>query len=153
MDTYKLQMTNIIPFESWHIAQLKLQPHEAEMLDINRFLGIVNNPGNDCRSYFHDGKLLGIFGYQEFWAGCIDFYLMPSIYIFEYPIVAYKAAKKGLALLKLNPNIHRIQASCLDCPTRIKFMEYMGFTLEGTLRNYTKKQESYKMWAWVRGLD
>jgi len=143
-------MISLIPFEPWHLQQLKLQPHEKEMLDNARFLSVVRAPGNDCRACFYDGKLLGIGGYLTLWAGVVEIFVVPSIYIFEYPVVAFKVIKQGCSILKSMPNIHRLQSGVWDNPRRVKFLEKLGFVVEGRLRSYTSKREDYLMMAWVK---
>lgn len=143
-------MINIIPFEKWHLQQLKLQPHEQEMLDNGRFLSTVTASGNDCRACFYDGKLLGIGGYLTLWPGVLEIFVVPSVYVFEYPIVVYKTIFKSCLLLKSMPNIHRLQTGVLDDPRRVKFMKQLGFVEEGRMNQYTKSKEDYLMMAWVK---
>jgi RimJ/RimL family protein N-acetyltransferase len=142
--------TNIVPFEAWHLYQMQLQPHEMEMLNHKRFLAAVATPGNDCRSTFHDGKLLGSAGYVKLWDGCYEMFIIPSKYIFEYPHVAFRVCYRTMSILKAHPDIHRLQSCNWDNPTRIKFAEKLGFVVEGRLRSYTSKREDYLMMAWVK---
>jgi RimJ/RimL family protein N-acetyltransferase len=142
--------TNIVPFEAWHLDQLQLQQHEIEMLDHKRFLANVFAPGNDCRSTFHDGKLLGSAGYIQPWPGVMEMFIIPSKYIFEYPHVAFRVCYRTMSILKAHPDIHRLQSSVLDDPTRVKFIEKLGFVYEGRMRLYTKNKQDYLMYALVK---
>jgi|ERR1700723_3853064 len=140
-------VTSIVPFEAWHLDQLQLQPHEIEMLDFRKFLANVFVPGNDCRSTFHDGKLLGVAGYLTLWPGVVEMFVIPSKYIFEYPQVSFRICYRTISLLKAHPNIHRLQSSVLDDPTRVKFIEKLGFVYEGRMKLYTKDKQDYLMYA------
>jgi hypothetical protein len=142
--------TNIVPFEAWHLEQLQLQPHELEMLDDKKFLANALAPGNDCRSTFHEGKLLGVGGYLKLWEGCFEVYMIPSVYIFEYPYVAFKVVRKCVVLLKSMLGAHRLQTGVWDNPRRIKFMEKLGFVVESRMRQYTKTREDYLQLVWIK---
>jgi hypothetical protein len=142
--------TNIVPFEAWHLDQLQLQPHEMEMLDHHKFLANVFLPGNDCRSTFHDGKLLGSAGYLMLWPGVAEMFIIPSKYIFEYPHVAFRVCYRTIAILKAHPNFHRLQSGVWDNPTRVKFLEKLGFVVEGRMRKYTRNKEDYLVMSIVK---
>lgn len=144
-------MMNLIPFEPWHLQQLKLQSHELEMLDAKKFLANARAEGNDCRSCFCDGKLIGIGGYLTLWKGVKEVYMIPSRYIFEYPHVAFRIVRRCVVILKTMPDVHRLQTGVWDNQRRIKFMEKLGFVVESRFRKYTKTQEDYINMVWIKG--
>ena len=140
-----------VRFEPDHLKHLILQKHERDTLDISHLLLIANSLTAEVRSCFYKERLLGLGGYFPLWPGVIELFIIPSVYLPKYPKVSCRVIQWGLDILKSNPTLHRIQTTTVDDPIRNRFVASLGFRYEGTFRQYTKHQESYRMWALVRG--
>ena len=143
--------SSILPFKRSHLDEMILQDCDKEALNLDVFAAVATSPGAIANTYVHKGHILGVHGYYQMWPGVVEIFIVPSIYFFKYPKHILKWSTLEFDKVKNNNSIHRIQTTCLDQHDRRRFLEYFGFKCEGTLKQYTKNREDYKMYAWVRG--
>jgi RimJ/RimL family protein N-acetyltransferase len=141
---------NRIPFEPKHLDEIELQPHEKEMFNAQGFLQVATGTAATTYSFIHKGALIAIGGYYEKWKGVVELYIVPSVHFTKYPIAVLKETQNMYDEVTADISIHRIESACLDDPTRSRFMEYWGFKLEGTMRQYSSDKHDYCMWGWIR---
>jgi len=103
---------------------------------------------SDAQSVFVNGDILcsgGVFmlreGFGEAWLVC-------SILVYIYPSILYRVAKRYLDKIIRDRNLHRVQATpSTTWPTGYKFVERLGFQIEGVLRKYGSQQEDCYMYG------
>jgi hypothetical protein len=142
-----------VRFEPNHLKDLILAKHERKTLDINSLLFMASKPTSEVRACYHKGKLLGLGGYFLLWEGVIELFIIPSVYLPEYPKISIAVMEWGIEILKNMQNVHRIQTFTLDEPVRNKFVARFGFKCDGRLPCYTRYKEDYKIWSITRGSE
>jgi hypothetical protein len=98
-----------------------------------------------CMTY--QGKLLCIMGFYEQWPGVYNVWILPSVYAVEHPLPFLRAAKRYVKNLWRDLNCHRLQSNAISNRLHNDWMQFLGFTWEGTLVNYTSDMVNYCMWA------
>ena|ERR1700678_4813659 len=140
-----------IPFAKWHLLHVELQPHEKANLPLEAFGNLATSPSAAVWSYLYKGHVYGFYGYQWMRPGVLEIFIVPSIYVLEYPRQLYEIAKHHFEVAKRLPNLHRMQTFSWDHPVRNRFMERFGFTCEGVCRQYTSDKQDYRMWSFIIG--
>lgn len=102
------------------------------------------------RSVWFGDKLYAIFGMLEIRNGVAEVYFMPSKCWVEKKKSICKAIKEDLvAITKL---FNRIQMTCLEDDSFVRFSQFFGFEKEGSLKHYDKFGRTYSMLAITGGI-
>src|ERR1019366_10682772 len=78
----KIIATHFVP---GHLEVIELQEHEKEMLEPTNFCAVACGNAATTKTFFYEGKILGIGGYAKLWPGVLEVYIVPSVYFFKYP--------------------------------------------------------------------
>lgn len=136
------------PFKPWHLKlfrpgklfQHPYLPEEARAALYRNVEGIT---------VLLDGEIVAIMGIALLWPGVGEVTLIPSDKFYQNKFTATKITKKFIRLALETFRLHRIQATALkDLPGHSRFLEFLGFQLEGTLRGYGLKGEDFNMYSY-----
>lgn len=94
-----------------------------------------------------DGRIIGVIGYMIMWPGVAEVYLIPSKYLPEYALPFARLVKRYLASIVSSHNLHRLQTASPSDELHDQWMTFLGFTCEGTLKEFTQHKQDYKQWA------
>ena len=75
-------------------------------------------------------------------------WLVASDLIRRYPVAAAASCRAGLARLRLEHKLHRVQVFIYPgFPTAIRFAEWLGFQYEGTMKKVSADKQDYYLYA------
>ena len=100
----------------------------------------------------HDGDIVACAGVLVLEPGRGDAWALTSELVHRYPLAFHRRVKWCLADIMSNFNLHRIQCVC-DCEhaTSLKWLNRLGFTPEGRLRQFTGDGRDVFILAKLRG--
>ena len=135
----------VIPFAAGHFDLIKVMDRDMQQIGVEKLLWIAQ--AGDCSTIFIEGRVVAIIGQFEHWPGVFEIFMIPSIYVPLYiksflPLIRYY-----LQALFDNLGAHRIQSTAWDTPELERWMQFIGFEKEGTLKMYTQDKQNYCMWA------
>lgn len=134
-----------IPFKIDHLDLISIkeaelpyfdQAHFTTMTEVGVFFSLVQ-----------DGRIVAIAGHYWLWPGVIEVSVLPSIYVKQYAKSFWKRIKVGLDTLANSLPIHRIQTFSLANSETDSWMQHLGFTCEGTLVEFSKTKQDFRIWA------
>lgn len=97
----------------------------------------------------HNGEIIGSAGIIQYWPGVYEGWALLSELINKYPIATTKSVKEVIKKLEQVHKIRRLQTLCLDVEVHKRWLKYLGFKCEGTLKNYGINGETYLIYARV----
>ena len=142
----------IIDFHPEHVKVMDIRDQELKgIFAFNKaWEGLLRlNKLATALTICYDGKILGAMGFLEMWPGVCEVWVIPSKYIEQYGVVFARVIKKNLNNLIEVHNLHRIQVTAIDDPRHNRWLEWLGFTCEGVMRNYSYQKQNLKMWSRV----
>jgi len=97
--------------------------------------------GDEALTYLKDDKIIFACGMKVIRQGVAHVWVVPSIYVDNYPKSFYKEINKLLNEYAEKMNIHRVQTTIVE--DFVKWIELLGFEKESTLKKITfdKKDE------------
>lgn len=140
----------LIPFHAEHVKLMQVRDHELRNIfaegSIDDKLKALEMLGNGA-TILYDGRILGVMGFMEMWSGVCEVWVLPSEHIGRYGIVFAKLVKKNLKMLQEVKKFHRLQVTAKDDIKHNRWLTWLGFVCEGTLRKYSVNQDNYKIWS------
>lgn len=110
-------------------------------------LQYMENSGTFWTLWRKDTVVL-IAGYYQAFDGVCEVTLYPTEEFIKRPMGAVLIVKKRL--LELRRQFRRIQLNCRQEPLFVDFAQWLGFTYEGTLRNFGYDGRNHNMMSIVR---
>jgi len=95
-----------------------------------------------------DGVLLGSAGLILHWKGVAEVWLLPTPYIADHPLFVFRSFRRCLwEMIRLH-RLRRVQALVsADVPINHRWVERLGFTLEGAMPRYGPFGETHLRYA------
>jgi len=143
----------VVPFHREHLNLIDARKQEAEglMPYLNdAFLQVAEGLPHNY-SMVEDGKIITCMGLLPMWDGVYEVWQIPSIYVEDY-IKSYCKNVLGLldsAAEKLD--IWRMQTKSPADDLHDRWMKFIGFECEGTLKKYSRFGKDYRMWRRIYG--
>lgn len=99
-----------------------------------------------------DGRILGAAGMTQIVPWVADFWLIPSKWVPDYPLAFHRTVLGKFKELLAQSTAVRIQG-VVDpkYPERVRWIERLGFTREGTMRTFGPNGEDMDLYAIIRG--
>lgn len=141
---------DFIRFQTWHLKLFK--PGKS-------YKPAITDPNVRAAHYdFVEGvtvllgnEIIGILGIVELWDGVAEVTMVPSDKFYALKKSMLKVSRDLIALAFDTFSLHRLQAMTLASePSHGRFMEALGFSLEGTLNAYGAERQTVHMYAKVR---
>ena len=140
----------MIVYKSDHFDLLEIRERELRSIGIikngKERMDLLSQTGS-CFTMIFNGKILGVVGWLEFWPGMCELFVLPTIYLPEAGVVFAKAMKKRLHSFEKIKKFQRIQVRSVKDKLHIRWLSWLGFNIEGTLKNYGVDGEDFLMWA------
>lgn len=124
-----------------------LRGHESQWADKSIIAALATK--GESTTILTDDEIVAIIGCYEMRAGVLLVWVLPSIYLPRCAKTVIKAVKRYLQDLRRTH--HRIESCSVADPETDRWMEFLGFTCEGTLRQFTADKLDYKQWSIVEG--
>ena len=138
-----------ILFKVEHLEIMDMRSIEQEtILGNEKIMQLLKTQNNclDAITLVYDGRIIACMGFVETFPGIADVWLIPSIHIRKIPKMFLIEIKQYLNAIMQALNFHRLQTVGRTDVFHVKWMEYIGFKCEGTLKNFYKNQD-YLLWA------
>lgn len=136
-------------FHVKHLEIMEIRNLEKESIMQNSKIleGLQIHSGKmDAITLIHEGRIIACMGFMEILPGIADVWLIPSIYVPKVPKLFLREVRQYLDAVIEALGFHRLQTVGRTDAYHTRWMEYLGFTCEGTMKNYHQKQDYY-MWA------
>ena len=144
-------MTEVVSFKTEHIQML-------DPVTLNK-LGMVQgwvekaeifSKVGKCFSAFVNGELIACAGVNVLWPGTGEAWAIVTPRIYKNKLFFHKAVKNNLEDIIKTKCLKRVQAQILVGFTAgARWIESLGFELEGVLKKYDSMQNDYWMFARV----
>ncbi|MCF7811451.1 GNAT family N-acetyltransferase [bacterium] len=144
---------DIIPFEPDHVLLLGDRKEETEMRHHEDFMKWAKENHTPGTSYsgFYEGKLLGCAGVRIMWKGVGEAWAMFAPEIIMYGKEAYVYVGEYLKKIMDDNNLHRVQGHVdSEFILAIKYIENLGFKIEGKMRKFGPTGNDHYLYALVR---
>lgn len=143
----------VVIFNPHHIEVMQLRDHERELLmgvgDMKNRLSTLMQNSKAAGTFLYQGRIITCAGFVEIWPGVAELWQLPSIYVSECALVFSKTLKKYVENVAKNFQYHRLQTSCPSDQTHDRWMEFLGFVKEGTMKQYTFNKQDYSIFGRV----
>lgn len=141
-----------IPFKVEHLEVMDIRDYELQttfqLQNVQAGLKILEQ-SKTAGTIFYDGRVIAIMGLQELWPGVCELWVFPSKYLKAYAIPFARTIRKAITSGILS-GYHRVQIQALDDDLHNRWIKFLGFEKEGTLRRYDKFGNDYNMWSRVK---
>jgi len=141
-------------FEINDLKRIDLLDDERELiLDHAEFfaaLAGLPEPRAYCGTTFIGDELFYIGAWYEEADGVCRVFVIPSANSLKRPKTLLKTVREWIAKIEQAGWAHRIQTLSLPIDRIDRWMEALGFLYEGTLRQYSKTGQDYKLWSRVK---
>ncbi len=146
-------MIKTIPFKAEHIECMNIRQYEMDTcLNMPYFQMAIKiwQEQNRALTMLCDGRIIAIAGYVDMWNGVCEVFVLPSIYLKEYPHAFARCVRKILKSGMFN-SYNRVQLRSLDDETHNRFNKFCGFTKEAVLKKYDPFGNDMGIWAVTKG--
>jgi hypothetical protein len=142
-------MVKKIPFHPEHLKVMDMRPYEFEkvypylpqqMLEYYASMEFSS-------TLMIDGQIITCLGLVPLWEGVYEVWQIPSIYVEKHKLEYVKIFRQMMNTYAEKFKIHRLQTHSPADDFHNAWMEFMGFTLEGTLKQYSRFKEDFNIWA------
>ena len=124
---------NLFSFMTWHLDTMDIRSQKSEIERRRAAFDAIE--GTESYTLCADNLVIGCGGIVPLWEGVGEIWMVSSIHIERYKI---EAIKQILTFLKsVGASFHRLQATVdTEDKRAVRFIEWLGFEREGTLRKY-----------------
>lgn len=143
--------------ENFMYNEADLRPYERGFLIDNRDYIMKLLSENHKHAFCYkkaNGNVIAIWNINEMWAGVGEWYsFLSKTAIKEYPITLCKIAR-GYRDYLINHGFRRIQSTVqLSNRRSVEWHKWLGFKVEGYLRQYGTDGDDYLIMSYIKGLD
>lgn len=149
-----MENLEIIPFECAHLKALMPRKFEA------RELALVDDMEQRTKEYLDRGmaytgiigdQILGCAGIFMLWRGVAEVWSVTTPLVEKYPLAFHRAISRGLKVVERSMGLWRIQVAIHgDHQVSLKWIQRLGFRLEGPMPGYGPDGATYERFAIVR---
>lgn len=142
----------IVPFDPHHIQVMDIRDIEKETTfslpdAYERILDSTQNVKGEAGTFLYEGRILCCAGFRIIWPGVIEGWIIPSIWVKTAPISFAKYMRRYVESIAKSFRCHRFQTASPDDPFHERWMNWMKFQKEGTMRNYTHNKKTYCLYS------
>lgn len=141
----------VIPFNIHHLQVMDIRDAEMKSLfALDNALELVKEFTDgraEAGTFLYDGRVLCCAGFKEIWTGVLEGWVIPSVWVKTAPISFAKYIKRYVESIAKTFKVHRFQSPAIDDELHERFMTFLGFSKEGTMRQYTHDKKDYCMYA------
>lgn len=145
----------VVIFHPRHLEVAELREHERELLggtsDVKTRLETLMQNSKAAGTFLHDGRIITCAGFVEMWPGVAELWQIPTIHVVKCKMDYARTMREYMEGAVKNFGYHRLQTSCPADPLHDRWMEFLGFTKEGTMRQYTYLKQDYSVFGRVYG--
>lgn len=141
-----------IPYKIEHIEVMDIRDYELNttfvLANVQTALKIFEL-SRKAITLICDGRVIAVIGAQDLWPGVCELWVIPSKYLHEYVFQFSRAILKAINSGMFN-SYHRIQIRAIDDKLHNRWLKFLKFEKEGTLRKYDNLGNDMNIWARVK---
>ena len=138
-----------IPFLREHLTLLDAREYEKKNVlpYVNSaFLTAMETSGWSY-TLVQDGRIVTCIGAIQLWPGVWEVWQIPSIYVPRYAKSYCQTIKGLLDVRALGLGAWRLQTHSPADELHDRWMAFIGFECEGTMKEYTRNKIDHRIWA------
>jgi len=147
-----MSKAKVIPFKVEHIEVMEIREYEIQttfaLANVQAGLKIFEQ-NKMAGTIICESRVIAIMGLQELWPGVCELWVIPSKHLHEYAIPFARTIRKAMESGILD-NYQRVQILAKDDDLHNRWLKFLKFDYEGTLRKYDSLGNDMKMWARVK---
>ena len=125
-----------------------LKPVERRLLNPANLDAQIKMCDGVAHTIMCDGRIIAIMGFIRKMPGTIVVFVVPSVYVEQYKRQFYVHVKRSFhGLGAVVKPLHRMESMAYDSPDIDRWMTALGFTCEGTHKNWSEHKDTFKTWA------
>jgi hypothetical protein len=138
-----------IPFHREHMNLLDARAYEKEKLIPFLTPQFFDMAESSPLSYslVADGRVITCIGCFPLWDGVWEVWQIPSVWVPKYAKEYCRTIKGLLDTISERVHVWRIQTCSPADELHDRWMRFIGFECEGTLKEYSRFKIDYRMWA------
>lgn len=146
-------MNNVetIPYDVHHIQVMDMRDEERAYLDglgdgYERLVKAAEM-SIEAGTFIYDGRILCCAGFMRLWPGVLEGWIIPSKWVSVAPIAFAKHMKRYIESVAKSFGCHRFQTSSNEGVVQERWMKFLGFEKEGTMKKYSYDKKDYHIYA------
>lgn len=144
-------MEKLLPFELSHLDLIEIREVELQsafiLPDAKERMRRMLSSTLEAGTFMMDGRIIFAAGVAQLWPGVLEGWIIPSVYVPDYSVWFVKKIKGYFEAFAETFNCHRFQTVSLNDAFHDRWMDAIGFTKEGILKNYDHNKRDYAMYA------
>jgi hypothetical protein len=142
-------MVELIPYVKEHMDRINLRAHEQANFSKDLLHSVYNI--NMSFTLLDGEKIICLACHTRNATGFVEVFITPSCDVKSYALRFQKMCKAYIKRIEEDtPKFRRMETRSLANEATDRWMESLGFTCEGTHRNYAPDGSDYRTWARVR---
>jgi len=141
----------IIGFHPEHVNLMDLRPEEHSILktveDVKGRMIEVEKMSVQAGTFMYDGVIIFAAGFYIYWPGVAEGWNLSTTHIEKAPMFFARTMKRYVESIAETFKLHRIQTTAFDDPFHERWMGWLGFEKEGTMRKFTPDKKNQCMYA------
>lgn len=131
---------NLVDFDINHLKSFESNYLDDDGVDLIKSRLEYQADNGIAFSAIEKGVPMAIGGVFTYWPGVGEAWSLINKKAEKKKIAVFKIVRSGLFIAMKAGNYHRIQSSCCVCLRDSRFLEMLGFKLQGILRQYNPDQ-------------
>jgi hypothetical protein len=141
----------VVPFHPKHLEIAVLRDHEKKIISnmpaaYEKIEGLWKR-SKQAGTFSHDGRILMCAGFLDADMGVCEVWMMPTIYVPQYALTFAKTMRAYVEQIAITFKYHRMQTSAPADELHHRWLTWLKFEAEGTLRQFTYDKQDYRMYA------
>ena len=138
----------VIPFHPKHLEVMNIRDIDSaifgdfksqEAFDrVDQMSRISTQAG----TFLCEGRIHFVAGFCPMWPGVYEVWMLPSVYVRNAPMFFCRTLRRYIDRIAHDFKAHRIQTTSFDDKFHERWMKFMGFEKEGTLRQFTQDKRN-----------
>lgn len=141
----------VVQFQVHHLDVMDLREIELggpfRLGDFKDRIDSIAKESVQAATFLYDGRVLLCAGFTLLWPGVYVVWMIPSTHIQKAPISVARMIRRYVDRIMSDFKAHRIQTTTHDDPLHRRWMEFLGFKLEGVMERYTHDGKDMLMYA------
>lgn len=140
---------HLIPFHREHFNLLEAREYERKCVIPyfpEAFFNLMESLPH-CYTMVGDGRIITCMGIVPMWTGVWELWQVPSVYVRRYAKDYVKIIRGQLDTAAERINVWRFQTISPADELHDRWMEFIGFECEGTLKEYSRFKIDHRIWA------
>lgn len=141
----------VLNFHPRHLEVMEVREYEAAWLgNLKGAYAKIEQLTKDsvqAGTFMYDGRVLFCAGFSWVGPGVLEVWMIPSMHAKEASVFFGRTIKRLIESIARDFKAHRIQTTSNDDAFHERWMEWLGFQKEGTMRQFTHDKKNMCVYA------